>query len=510
MLRDGGIYGLVKKRPDLLSMIFDSISEAIVLMGRNYEILAVNRRFFEIYGIEPPPDYSVKNILGLKCYEVLRGKTTPCEDIPCPVHEVLERGSISIVRQQRLVGDKVKNIVQLAIPIYRKGRVDKIVKIVSEVALKNESNFIYSHVKRYVEALSEVSHSLIIVISPEGLIRFCSKNIWTFLGYSDEEFIGKSLWGISLFSEESKNNLSKAFSRCLPNKPLTFMSTLVNASGEKIDCEVCIIPVIADGVVEEVILSIKPVRSVEEVLMDLWGYEHDTGKGFVFCALDNKDVAREAFRKLVEAGFKGIILSRSPLKDLKHLGDIEYYFISDFSDGEKAISPNINSIETLVVEKIRGHHKIVILIENIYYLVLRNSFKEFFLFLLRINDLLRFMRKGVVILSIGPYDLDINEKNLLREEFNELYPKVMTRKIRLSKDLIELLNVIREHNIRGDFPSQTQLCKEMNISKITMKKRLEFLEQLGLLEILRYARRKTCKITQKGEMMLKQRKELGL
>lgn len=87
---------------------------------------------------------------------------------------------------------------------------------------------------------------------------------------------------------------------------------------------------------------------------------------------------------------------------------------------------------------------------------------------------------------------------------------MMTRKIRLSKDLIELLNVIREHNIRGDFPSQTQLCKEMNISKITMKKRLEFLEQLGLLEILRYARRKTCKITQKGEMMLKQHKELGL
>jgi len=85
MLRDGGmgeIYGLVKKRPDLLSMIFDNISEAIVLMNRNYEILAVNRRFFEIYGIEPPPDYSVKNILGLKCYEVLRGKTTLAKIYP--------------------------------------------------------------------------------------------------------------------------------------------------------------------------------------------------------------------------------------------------------------------------------------------------------------------------------------------------------------------------------------------------------------------------------------------
>jgi len=52
------------------------------------------------------------------------------------VHEVLERGSISIVKQQRLVGDKVKNIVQLAIPIHRRGRVDKIIKIFSEVALK--------------------------------------------------------------------------------------------------------------------------------------------------------------------------------------------------------------------------------------------------------------------------------------------------------------------------------------------------------------------------------------
>ena len=67
------------------SQLFDTITDFLVVVAPDYTIKRANRAAQAVYG-------GVDSIEGQKCYEVLRGKESPCQD--CPLPETLSTGKM--------------------------------------------------------------------------------------------------------------------------------------------------------------------------------------------------------------------------------------------------------------------------------------------------------------------------------------------------------------------------------------------------------------------------------
>jgi signal transduction histidine kinase len=59
----------------LLQKVFDGISDPLVMVNRDLYVVMLNKAAMEYYGVARPQD-----VLGLPCYQILRGQSAPCED----------------------------------------------------------------------------------------------------------------------------------------------------------------------------------------------------------------------------------------------------------------------------------------------------------------------------------------------------------------------------------------------------------------------------------------------
>ncbi len=71
---------------EIAPQVFDSITDFLVICKPDYTIVRANKAAKAVYG-------GLEDIEGKKCYKVLRGKDSPCED--CPLPETLETGKMS-------------------------------------------------------------------------------------------------------------------------------------------------------------------------------------------------------------------------------------------------------------------------------------------------------------------------------------------------------------------------------------------------------------------------------
>jgi uncharacterized membrane protein/PAS domain-containing protein len=120
---------LASSSPYLLELFLDYFHEAIVVMTTDYTVLFANNAFMEVYGLA---GMNKQSFIGRKCYHILRGADKPCDDIACPVREVLKTRSIEIVDQERClpIGEKAR-IMQIAVPLFDENKEIKyILKVV--------------------------------------------------------------------------------------------------------------------------------------------------------------------------------------------------------------------------------------------------------------------------------------------------------------------------------------------------------------------------------------------
>jgi PAS domain S-box-containing protein len=200
----------------------------------------------------------------------------------------------------------------------------------------------------------------------------------------------------------------------------------------------------------------------------------------------------EAFKDLLNVGYRGLVFSRTPEEDFKKNvdGSFEFRWLAE-RGGEKSLSPKFEKIENIIEKTLK---KSVVLLDCLDYLILKNGFKETLFFVQRLREH-SYLKGNVVILSVDPTTLSAREIRLLEKEGREVEPRVF---VRLPEDLLEILRFIYEHNALGAKPNYSDVRQKLSISKPTVGKRIKVLVNSGYVMENPRGRSKILELTYKG------------
>ena len=114
--------------------------------------------------------------------------------------------------------------------------------------------------------------------------------------------------------------------------------------------------------------------------------------------------------------------------------------------------------------------------------------------------------QAILILRINPKLLSDQHYYLILEDFT-LVPGQKIEPIELDEEIYEVLRFVKRQNESNMVVSYNKVGSHFHISKVTTKKRLDALQNQGLLSIQIKGRMKSVHITDKGRLLLERRLE---
>jgi PAS domain S-box-containing protein len=202
----------------------------------------------------------------------------------------------------------------------------------------------------------------------------------------------------------------------------------------------------------------------------------------------------EALQDLLTVGYPGLAFSRTPKKEFteKVEQDIDHFWIAERGD-EPFIPPELKEIQ----DKIETMNRpTALFIDRLDYLMSKTSFKEILTFVQNLREIV-YLKQHIVILSIDPSTLNVQELRQIEKETSNVEPLYKTK---LPEELVDVLRTVYELSIKGMKPSYTRVGKETGASKPTTRKRIRMLINYGYLKESKKGRTKVVDLTEKGRL----------
>ena len=155
-----------------LRLILDSIFEEIVILDTSYNIVDVNKTFYERYKV------SKEDIIGKKCYKLTHGLNHICKfpECRCPVEDVIKTGKISKSIHTHYKNGNDIFLELIAYPIKtNEGKVEQIVKIGRDIT---EQENVRLEIRESEEQLNLILSNIddsVVVISKNLKILYMNK-----------------------------------------------------------------------------------------------------------------------------------------------------------------------------------------------------------------------------------------------------------------------------------------------------------------------------------------------
>lgn len=171
-----------------LETIFDSISDEIVILEKNYVINNVNKAFCVKYGV------SKEEAIGSNCYKLTHGLKKICKppECKCPVEDVLKTGKYSESIHSHYINGEKTYVEIAAYPIKNDSDdITQIVKIGRDITKQKENERKINEIKEKLRLITSSAKDAIVVIDNLGKIAFWNKAAENIFGYASEEILGK-------------------------------------------------------------------------------------------------------------------------------------------------------------------------------------------------------------------------------------------------------------------------------------------------------------------------------
>jgi PAS domain S-box-containing protein len=256
-------------------------------------------------------------------------------------------------------------------------------------------------------------------------------------------------------------------------------------------------PIYEEGMVYGVGRDISEQKAKEkELLRHLMNYKVDEGN--IYCATEPEpDKSLETFKDLLEVGYEGMIISRTPQRDFEQYieKDFDFIWLAE-SEMEETIPPDLTKIEEEFNKLPKNE---VVLMDRLDYLITKNDFDKTLSFIQNIREL-SYLKDLIVIFSIDPVTISEKENALLEKECQTLKPIHETM---ISSDLLDIMKYIYKRKLENVSPSYDNLIKELEISRPTARKRIISLINLGYLTEKKKGREKVFEFTDKGRALFR-------
>ncbi len=204
-------------------------------------------------------------------------------------------------------------------------------------------------------------------------------------------------------------------------------------------------------------------------------------------------ISIEAFKDLIEIDYSGLIISRTPKKDIHKavIGSFEHVWLGQKADEKEPLFDNLIS----QIAQLQG--KSAVLIDRLDYLIFKYGFRETLAFLYNLRDTV-YLKEQVIILSIDPSTISEEELNLIQKEMSEIEQRQVARP---GEAQFEIIEKIYEKNSSGIKPSFSEIGTELGLSKPTFRKRVRSLIANGYVVELTKGNKKVLELTQKGRSL---------
>lgn len=198
----------LRQKDEQLANLFDSLQDGFFLLDQEFTILKANKLMEQWYAHEQP-------LVGKKCYEVLLGRSQPCES--CPTSRFKATGEISHeVIPKKGQGGEITGWLDLsAFPLVDQ-ETGACVGIVERVADISEQHRKEEALKKTEERYHLIANSIPLIGArafADGAIDFFDDKIEKATGYAREEFASHRLRWPDLIAAEDREGRSEAIAK---------------------------------------------------------------------------------------------------------------------------------------------------------------------------------------------------------------------------------------------------------------------------------------------------------
>ncbi|UCD14035.1 MAG: PAS domain S-box protein [Thermoplasmatales archaeon] len=354
------------------------------------------------------------------------------------------------------------------------------------------------HLQNIIDSTSE----LVFVVDKNLNISTWNKIAELTSGYKQREVIGKSLKSYDLFDNldsvivcvESinKNEITTPFELILRTK--TGAKRLLKVSCSSLRSET--------GEKKGVLFMGRDITKESETHGKLI-----PGNSYIITDKTN-DPAIHLFKDLTITGYSGLFITRDTPEaiqnNIQSLENVEAIILSQEKIMGFEHAVDLDELTKKIESFTAKNSRPLILLDRIDYLITNFSFDAVIKVLYSITDTIS-RNKGVLLVRLNPSVINISQLAVIEEELKPL-PSQKIDAIELEDYLYGVLKFIDEQHQHNILVSFKKIGQKFSISKVTTAKRLNILEEKGLIFIKKHGKTKTIHISEKGKTLLHRRK----
>jgi PAS domain S-box-containing protein len=229
------------------------------------------------------------------------------------------------------------------------------------------------------------------------------------------------------------------------------------------------------------------------------------GNSYLIISKNNSSL-RDLYRDLTTDGYEGVFISRSRVEMTSNMSrnvNSQLFLLSHEKIKGFEIITNPDELVDLVREIALRNKQSIIVVDGAHYFITKFSFEKFIDALYQINDLV-LKSQLIVVLRIDPSIVDNSQMAIFENEF-QLLPSQKLDGLILDDVLYDMLKYVYEQNQSNSMVSIKKIITKSNVAYSTAAKRLDILEEKGLIFIKKLGKFQTVYVTEKGKALLHKR-----
>ncbi|UCG90354.1 MAG: PAS domain S-box protein [Candidatus Heimdallarchaeota archaeon] len=217
--------------------------------------------------------------------------------------------------------------------------------------------------------------------------------------------------------------------------------------------------------------------------------KYDVTDGNIYLVQENTPAfSQTVFVDLIEVGYMGFIISRTPERDynISKKETVTFHQLTETKDNE--------TLSKILEET---PDKSVILIDRMDYLITNKGFENTMQFIYKLAET-AYLKNSIVILSVDHVALEEKQLHILEKETKEIELRSLAT---LSEENLVIMRLIYQQNNLGIKPSYSDIGQELKISRPTARKRIKNLVTTGYLIDHKIGNSKVVELTEKGRFL---------
>ncbi len=401
------------------------------------------------------------------------------------------KGELTLVRSD---GTKFPAEVSTAV-FEQAGGERRTVMIISDISKRKSIEEALRASEEKFRRLFETSPEGVVLLDTEGAIIDVNDaglelNCWTRDGVAGRPF--QDLGG---FTDDDKARFSDMLRRLNAGEQLDPLEMRVCVKGEERWMEIFMALLLKENEVHTIQVIMKDIterkRAHLEMRARLMKYKLEEGN--IYMVTESAPVRSvEAFKDLLMAGYRGVMVTRTPHPDLSigAAGQFEHLWLSE-KGGPGSLGPRLENIGSWFENLPRNQ---AVLVDRLDYLISKNGCSRTLHFVHGLREL-AYLRGHTIIISLDPATVGARLQRSLEKEALPIEPRSVPA---LPPDELEVLGHVFRQNLAAARSSFTELGRALGLSKPTARKKVRELVRRGYLTMSPRGRTKVLELTEQG------------